>query len=62
MFMSVSRWIGRRGRLRMQRREHEVARHRGAERDLGGLLVADLADEEHVRVGAEDRAQAGRRT
>ena len=43
--------------VRVQRRQHEVAGHRGAERDLRGLLVADLADQEHVGVGAEDRAQ-----
>ena len=35
-----------------------MAGHRGAERDLGGLLVADLADEEDVGVGAQDRPQA----
>ena len=47
----------RRRRLRMQRRQHEVAGHRRAKRDLRRLLVADLADEDDVRVGAEDRAQ-----
>ena len=45
--------------LGVQRAQHDVAGHRRLERDLGGLLVADLADEDHVGVGAEDRAQAG---
>ena len=36
-----------------------MAGHRRAERDLGGLLVADLADEHDVRVGAQDRPQPG---
>ncbi len=44
----------------MERREHEVAGHRGPESNLGSLLVADLAHEEHVGVGAEHGAQAAR--
>src|SRR6185295_1917561 len=35
-------------------------RHRGLERDLGGLAVADLAEEDDVRVLPEDRAERGR--
>ena len=50
----------RRRRLRVQGRQHEVAGHRSAERDLGRLLVADLADEQHVGVGAKHRAKAVR--
>src|SRR4051812_27929244 len=46
--------------VRMQRREYEVARQRGLDRDLGGLAVANLADHHDVGVGAEDRAQRGR--
>ena len=42
----------------MQRAQHHVAGHGGLEGDVGRLLVADLADEDHVGVGAEDRAQA----
>jgi hypothetical protein len=44
----------------VQRREHEVARERGLDRDLRGLEVADLADQDHVRVLAQDRAQPAR--
>ena len=50
----------RRGGLRVEGGEDEVARHRGAEGDLRRLLVTDLADEDDVGVGAEDRAQAVR--
>ena len=50
----------RRGVVRVQRRQHEMARHRGLDRDPRRLLVADLADEQHVGIGAEDRAQAAR--
>jgi len=43
----------RRGRrVRVQRREHEVPGHRPLDGDLGGLLVAHLADHDHVGVGA----------
>ena len=41
----------------MQRREHQVAGEARLHRDLRGLEVADLADHDHVRVLAEDRAQ-----
>ncbi len=51
---------GRSRVVRVQRREYEVARHRRLDRDARGLVVADLADEEHVGVGAEDRAQPAR--
>ncbi len=37
-----------------------MARYRRLHRDPGGLLVAHLADEQDVRVGAEHRAQAAR--
>ncbi len=37
--------------------EHEVAGERGLDRDLGGLLVADLADHDDVGVLAEEGAQ-----
>src|SRR5205823_14873229 len=44
--------------VRVQRREHEVARERGFDRDVGGLRVANFADEDHVRVLAQNRAQS----
>ena len=48
----------RRGRVvRVQRREDEVARESGLDRDLRRLGVADLADHDDVGVRAEDRAQ-----
>ena len=42
---------------RVQRREHEMARFRRLERGLGRLGVAQLADEDDVRVLAERAAQ-----
>ena len=39
---------------RVHRREDEVARLGRLERRLGGLLVAELADQDHVRVLAQD--------
>jgi hypothetical protein len=51
----------RRGRVvRVQRRQDEVARLRGLERDARRLVVADLADEDHVGVLAQHRAQHAR--
>ena len=41
----------------MQRREHEVAGHRGLRRDLRRLAVTDLAHEDHVGVLAQKRTQ-----
>ena len=53
--------VDRGGRVvRVERREHEVARERGLDRDLGRLEVADLADEDDVRVLPQERAQRGR--
>ena len=46
------------GVLGVERAEHHVPGHRGLEGDVGRLFVADLADEDHVGVGAEDRAEA----
>ena len=40
------------------RREHEVARLAGLQGDAGRLLVAQLADQDHVRVLAQDAAHA----
>ena len=37
--------------------EHEVTGERGLGRDERRLAVADLADEDHVGVGAQDRAE-----
>ena len=37
--------------------KHEVAGLGGAQRGVDGLLVAHLADEDHVRVLAQDAAQ-----
>ena len=47
----------RRRRLRVERRQDEVPGHGGAEGYLCRLLVADLADQDHVGVRAEDGAQ-----
>ena len=41
----------------MDRAEDEHPGHRGADADLGGLLVADLADHDDVGVLAEQRLQ-----
>ena len=41
----------------VQRREHEVAGERGLHGDAGRLDVADLADEDHVGVLAQDRLE-----
>ena len=38
--------------------EDQVSGHRGAKGDLGGLVVSDLADQDHVRILPEDRAKA----
>ena len=38
--------------------KHDVAGERRLDGDLGGLEVADLADEDHVRVLAQDAAEA----
>ena len=48
------------GRVRVQRRHHEVARQARLHGDLGRLEVADLADHHDVGVLAQDRAQAAR--
>ncbi len=44
----------------MQRRENEMAGERRLHGVLGGLLIADLADHDDVRVLAQDRAERGR--
>jgi hypothetical protein len=44
----------------MERGEDEMAGHRRLDRDRRGLWVAHLADQEHVRVGAEDRPEPAR--
>ncbi len=46
------------GGVRVQRRQHEVARQARLHRDLGRLEVADLADHHDVGVLAQDCAQA----
>ena len=40
----------------VQRGQHQVTGQRGLDRDLGGFLVADLADHDHVRVRAQEGA------
>ena len=50
------------GVVRVDRREHEVARHRGVDGDLRRLLVADLADHDHVRDPDARRRAARSRT
>ena len=44
--------------VRMQRGEHEVARHRGVDGDFRGLPVADFADQDHVRILTQERCVA----
>src|SRR5690606_28292666 len=46
--------------VRVQRGQHEVSGLRGLDRDLGRLEVADLADHDHVRVLAKERAERRR--
>jgi hypothetical protein len=46
--------------VRVQRRQHEVTGQRGLDRDLDGLGVADLTDQDDVGVLAQDRAQRAR--
>ena len=43
----------------VQRGQDEVAGQRGLDGDPGRLDVADLADQDHVGVLAQDRLQAG---
>ena len=53
--------LDRAGRVvRVDGGEHEVTGHAGLDRDPGRLLVADLADEQHVGIGAQDRSQPAR--
>ena len=42
----------------MQGGQNEMTRQRRLHGYLGSLVIADLADQDHVRVGAQDRAQA----
>ena len=58
--MSVNRVTHRRRIVGVQRREHEVAGLRGLHRDLRGLRVADLADQDDVGILPQDRAQRAR--
>src|SRR2546430_15808329 len=50
---------GRGAVVRVERGEDEVAGERGADRDLRRLEVARLADQDHVRVLAQERAERG---
>ena len=56
--MSISRPSALGGVARVQGGEHEVAGQRRLDGDVRGLAVADLADHDHVGVGAQHRAQA----
>ncbi len=60
--ISISLRDRRRRVVGVQRGEHQVPGQRRLDRDLRGLAVADLADHDHVGVGAHHRAQARRRT
>ncbi len=54
----VEHAVDRLGRIdRVDRRQHEVAGLGSGQRRLHGLLVAHLADEDHVRVLAQDPSQ-----
>ena len=46
--------------VRVERGEHEVTGHRRVDRDLRRLLVADLADHDHVGILAQEGAQRAR--
>ena len=59
MPISVSRVIADGASLVCSVRQHQVTGERGLDRDLRGLVVADLADQHDVRVAAQDRAQRG---
>ena len=48
------------GGVGVQRGEHQVAGEARLHGDLRGLQVADFADQHHVRVLAQDGAQAAR--
>src|SRR4030066_234826 len=48
---------GRNRIVGMQRGQHQMAGHGGAQADFGGLLVAHFADQDNVRVLAQHRAQ-----
>ena len=43
--------------MRVERRQHDVSRHRRLDRDRRRLVVADLPDEQDVGVAAQDRPQ-----
>jgi hypothetical protein len=44
----------------MQRREDQMPCESGLDRDLGSFEVADLADQDDVRVLPEERSERGR--
>src|SRR5688500_16205535 len=48
----------RRRVVRMQRRKNKVTRQGGLDRDLRGLEVADLTDEDDVRILTQERAKS----
>ena len=53
---------GRRGAVGVQRAHDEDAHLRGRHRDAHGLEVAQLADQDHVRILAQGRMQRGGET
>ena len=57
MPISTSRGDGAGGVVGVQGREHEVTGEGRLDRDLRGLVVADLTDENHVGVRTQDRSQ-----
>jgi len=46
--------------FRVQGRQYEMTRQRRLHGYLGSLVITDLPDQDHVRVGAQDRPQPAR--
>ena len=58
MSISVSRVTALGRVVGVQGRQHEVAGERRLDRDLRGLVVADLTEQHDIRVGSQDGCAA----